>query len=101
KHATAAYSVCSPPPCGGGVGGGGGAIPSQVAPSLSRRITPLPNPPPQGGREQTEFAARADSTLHERPRAAHLSPKRESTHSHHLTPPAVLSPIRSPCRNQV
>src|SRR5262245_18503545 len=49
----------SPPsPLWGGVGGGGGAIPSQVAPSLSHRITPLPSPPRQGGREQTECAAR-------------------------------------------
>ena len=29
------------------------------------RTTPLPNPPPQGGREQTEFAARTDSSSHE------------------------------------
>src|SRR5262249_35606281 len=56
--ARAANSVRSPPPCGEGLGGGGGAIPSQVAPSLSHRITPLPSPPPQGGREQTECAAR-------------------------------------------
>src|SRR6266478_1554473 len=54
-----------PSPLWGGVGGGGSAIPSQVAPSSSRRITPLPNPPPQGGREQTEFAACADSIPHE------------------------------------
>src|SRR5262249_50809087 len=56
KHVIATYSVRSPPPCGEGDGGGGSAIPSQVAPSLSRRITPLPSPPPQGGREQTELA---------------------------------------------
>src|SRR5262249_60433703 len=43
----------------GGVGGGGRAILSQVAPRSSRRITPRPTPPPQGGREQTEFAARS------------------------------------------
>src|SRR5262245_46786408 len=55
-----------PSPLWGGVGGGDSAILSQVAPPLSRRITPLPNPPPQGGREQTEFAARADSISHER-----------------------------------
>ena len=29
--------------------------------AVHHRITPLPNPPPQGGREQTEFAACADS----------------------------------------
>ena len=34
------------PPCGGGTGRGA----SQYR--LSRNITPLPNPPPQGGREQ-------------------------------------------------
>src|SRR6266508_799541 len=33
-----------------------------VAPALPTRITPLPTPPPQGGREQTELAACADST---------------------------------------
>src|SRR6266487_867472 len=38
-----------PSPLWGGVGGGGSAIPSQVAPSLSRRITPLPTPPPTRG----------------------------------------------------
>jgi itaconate CoA-transferase len=42
----------------GGVRGGGGAILSQVAPSSSHRITPLPNPPPQGGREHTEYGER-------------------------------------------
>src|SRR5215472_1758517 len=74
KQVSAAYSVCSPPPCGGGAGGGGSAIPSQVAPSFSRRITPLPNPPPQGGREQTEFAAQAESMRRE----------------HALSPPAEI-----------
>src|SRR5215472_7283899 len=43
-------------PLWGGVRGGGSAIPSQVAPPSSHRITPLPDPPPQGGREQTEIA---------------------------------------------
>src|SRR5262249_54637434 len=38
-----------------GVRGGGSAIPSQVAPPSSQHH-PLPNPPPQGGREQTEIA---------------------------------------------
>src|SRR5262249_46179319 len=38
--------------------GGGGAILSRVAPSSSHRITPLPNPPPQGGREHTECGER-------------------------------------------
>src|SRR5262245_12780789 len=44
-------------PLWGGVRGGGGAILSQVAPSNSYRTTPLPNPPPQGGREQTDCGA--------------------------------------------
>src|SRR5258707_13694426 len=39
----------------GGVGGGGRAC---EAPLVRHRTTPLPTPPPQGGREQTEFAAR-------------------------------------------
>ena len=42
----------SPPPCGERVRGGGDPIARAVPP----RATPLPNPPPQGGREQTEFA---------------------------------------------
>jgi hypothetical protein len=41
-------------PLWGGVGGGGSATPAQVAPSLSRRITPR-----KREREQTESAARA------------------------------------------
>jgi itaconate CoA-transferase len=46
-----------PSPLWGGVRGGGRAILSQVAPPRFTRTTPLPTPPPQGGREQTEFAA--------------------------------------------
>src|SRR5262249_4644624 len=30
--------------------------------TFSAHLTPLPNPPPQGGREQAEFAAPTDST---------------------------------------
>src|SRR5438132_13978379 len=49
----AASSVDSPPPCGEGSGVGvvkcGDAAPN--------RATPLPSPPPQGGREQTECVA--------------------------------------------
>src|SRR5262249_60458441 len=52
----AAHSMRSPPPCGEGMGVGGARFLS-VAPPSSYRITPLPNPPPQGGREHTEFAA--------------------------------------------
>src|SRR2546425_10871141 len=70
----------SPPPCGeglgvlpsplwGGAGGGGREI---GAPPFAMRTTPLPNPPPQGGREQTEFATRADSISHERALAPRL-----------------------------
>src|SRR5262245_4379647 len=39
------------PPCGGGTGRG-------VATSTRLAATPLPSPPPQGGREHTESAAR-------------------------------------------
>src|SRR5262245_16112147 len=53
-----ADSVQFPSPLWGGVRGGGGAILSQVAPSSSHRITPLPNPPPQGGRQRTECGER-------------------------------------------
>ncbi len=38
------------PPCGGGMGWG-------VVAGTQSAATPLPNPPPQGGREQAEFAA--------------------------------------------
>src|SRR6266566_4414249 len=47
-----------PSPLWGGVGGGGRATPLQMVRPLSHRTTPLPTPPPQGGREQTEFVAR-------------------------------------------
>src|SRR6516165_12799810 len=43
----------SPPPCGEGLGVGvrvGARVPHKA-------MTPLPHPPPQGGRERTEFAA--------------------------------------------
>src|SRR5215831_15171941 len=53
---------CTPLPL---VGRGGGWGSLFGATSVLHRITPLPNPPPQGGREQTEFAARADSISHE------------------------------------
>src|SRR5436190_10198253 len=46
-----------PPPCG--EGDGGSCDVSQEAPPSFTRATPLPNPPPQGGREQTECGARA------------------------------------------
>jgi precorrin-3B synthase len=41
-------AVFSPPPCGEGSGVG---VDSAVT-----RVTPLPNPPPQGGREQAADA---------------------------------------------
>src|SRR5713226_6687627 len=52
-----------PSPLWGGVGGGGREM---EAPALPNRATPLPSPPPQGGREQTEYAARTDSISPER-----------------------------------
>src|SRR5713226_4400927 len=48
-----------PSPLWGGVGGGGREIRDAC---VAKRATPLPSPPPQGGREQTECAARVDST---------------------------------------
>ena len=54
----AANSAVLPSPLWGGAGGGGGCKMQLAVPN---RATPLPNPPPQGGREQTEFAATADA----------------------------------------
>src|SRR5438128_5628103 len=54
---------CTPLPLVAMGWGGGREI---GAPPFAMRTTPLPNPPPQGGREQTEFAALADSISHER-----------------------------------
>src|SRR5262249_31612648 len=45
-----------PSPLWGGVGGGG----HEIGTNIAERATPLPSPPPQGGREHTAFAARAD-----------------------------------------
>src|SRR5438128_3308887 len=45
-----ASSVDSPPPCG--EGSGVGVV--QCGDAAPNRATPLPSPPPQGGREQTE-----------------------------------------------
>src|SRR5262249_54829772 len=52
----AAISVGSPPPCGEGLGVGVAQLIAGGAMS-PHRTTPLPTPPPQGGREQTESAA--------------------------------------------
>ncbi|TMJ89989.1 MAG: hypothetical protein E6G76_07050 [Alphaproteobacteria bacterium] len=60
----AAHSVYSPPPCGEGLGVGVARCFSDGATNIPR-TTPLPTPPPQGGREQTEFAARADFICHQ------------------------------------
>src|SRR2546429_663547 len=49
----AASSVDSPPPCGEGLGVGV----VQCGDAAPNRATPLPSPPPQGGREQTECVA--------------------------------------------
>jgi hypothetical protein len=57
-HKSAADSVGSPPPCGEGLGVG-----VDVGAHASRHnYDPLPTPPPQGGREQTESVARPDFT---------------------------------------
>src|SRR4249920_1281909 len=50
-----ANSVGSPPPCGEGSGVGVEVVWIALANLL---LPPLPNPPPQGGREQTAQAAR-------------------------------------------
>ncbi len=47
-----------PSPLWGGVGGGG---PSVETPGVPQATTPLPRPPPQGGREHTEPAAATSS----------------------------------------
>src|SRR6476620_2625265 len=68
RHANGALQVRrlvphrSLPPCGGGTGRGVAAdsMPADACPqilALGLANTPLPNPPPQGGREHTEFAA--------------------------------------------
>src|SRR5690606_4941019 len=46
-------AAAPPSPLRRGAGGG--------SPSSDTAATPLPNPPPQGGREQTQFGARARS----------------------------------------
>src|SRR5712691_7929875 len=61
-----------PSPLWGGVGGGGREM---EAPALPNCATPLPSPPPQGGREQTEFAACADPTSPECALAAAWQPR--------------------------
>src|SRR5258705_2677100 len=45
RHCAEASTACSLPPCGGGVGRG-------VAADSAFATTPLPVPPPQGGRER-------------------------------------------------
>src|SRR5262245_53643145 len=61
-HNDAARSVQSLPLVGRGWGWGS----RDWRTAVCHAHHPLPNPPPQGGREQTEFAARADSISHER-----------------------------------
>jgi peptide/nickel transport system ATP-binding protein len=51
-------SVRSPPPCGEGLGVGV----ARGGDALPHRSTPLPSPPPQGGREHTEPVARSNFT---------------------------------------
>src|SRR5260370_16935549 len=55
-HKRALYWANSPPPCGEGLGVGV----VRWSNTLPHCTTPLPNPPPQGGREQPEFAAHSD-----------------------------------------
>src|SRR5260221_14756344 len=53
----AARAVCSPPPCGEGLGVGVVRYFAVGAIVISPHYPPLPTPPPQGGREQTELAS--------------------------------------------
>ena len=53
----AAREVCSLPPCGGGLGRG------VAATAVFAGLTPLPSPPPQGGREPTARASRLSARL--------------------------------------
>ena len=55
-----ALGVLPSPSCGEGWGGGWWRWRTRSRPTTT---TPLPTPPPQGGREQTEFAARAIADL--------------------------------------
>src|SRR6266849_3340303 len=61
-HNAAANSAGLPSPLWGGVGGGGDSWRTHF---MQTTTTPLPSPPPQGGREQAEFVARADSNSSE------------------------------------
>jgi hypothetical protein len=62
---TQAPPVSSPPPCGEGLGVGVvgaplvGAHDKEARPQGPPLQTPLPSPPPQGGREQSEFSGSA------------------------------------------
>src|SRR5262249_8713672 len=58
----AAVSVRSPPSCGEGLGVGVARLFADRATIISPHH-PLPNPPPQGGREKTESAARSVNRL--------------------------------------
>src|SRR6266705_925584 len=65
KHVSAAYSVRSPPPCGEGLGVGVVRFLRRWRHHDLAASPPSPPSPHKGGREQTEFAACIDSTLHE------------------------------------
>src|SRR6266436_123579 len=71
----------------GGVRGGGRAILSQVAPPSFIRTTPLPTPPPQGGREQTECAPLICSKI-AHANVTHASHPQANVFAPHV-PPAV------------
>ncbi len=63
-HSRPARTVGSPPPKSAASGGEGSGVGGRVADKvLALTATPLPNPPPQGGREQTEIASLTNDRL--------------------------------------
>src|SRR5262249_11489687 len=79
KHILAAGAVGSPPPCGEGFGVGVVRFLRRWRHPFLHCTTPLPSPPPQGGREQTELAAGFGFYLRGRTRTEREDPSARST----------------------
>jgi Protein of unknown function (DUF3306) len=62
RKRAAAETAGSPPPCGEGLGVGV----AESGTAVVTRTTPLPSPPPQGGREQSESAERLSGQIQSR-----------------------------------